>query len=272
MTDASRYPQAKQMADESMVRNLAAQILAIWPQEQKLFSRYRLPRGPRILDLGCGTGELASRLGPLYAQSTVVGVDVIQEHLVTAGERQVEGTRRLWVRADGGQVPFADASFDLSVVRHVIQSIPNAMDLLKEMVRVTRSGGRLHVLAEDYGMMHFHPVDQDIDAFWREGPAAFAQSTGSDLLSGRKAYTMLTDLGLNGITVDYVTVDTQRVPRDIFASIWEAWRDGYTDAIAEHTRFSRDEVLSCFQTTIEAIRSPRGYGVWQIPVVSGVVP
>ena len=36
-------PQAKEMADESMVRNLAAQADAIWPQEQLLFDRYQLP-------------------------------------------------------------------------------------------------------------------------------------------------------------------------------------------------------------------------------------
>jgi len=33
-------PQAREMADESMVRNLAAQALAIWPQEEPLIRRY----------------------------------------------------------------------------------------------------------------------------------------------------------------------------------------------------------------------------------------
>src|SRR5215216_3763947 len=42
-------PQAKEMADESMVRNLAAQADAIWPQEQPLFLRYALPAEPNIL-------------------------------------------------------------------------------------------------------------------------------------------------------------------------------------------------------------------------------
>ena len=54
-------PQAKEMADESMVRNLAAQADAIWPQEQLLFHRYALPVEARILDAGCGTGQEARR-------------------------------------------------------------------------------------------------------------------------------------------------------------------------------------------------------------------
>ena len=40
-------PQARQMADESMVRNLAAQAQAIWPQEAPLFDRYALPARAR---------------------------------------------------------------------------------------------------------------------------------------------------------------------------------------------------------------------------------
>ena len=61
MTDLN--PQAKQMADESMVRTLDAQARAIRPQESQLIRRYALPDGIRILDAGCGTGEGWARYG-----------------------------------------------------------------------------------------------------------------------------------------------------------------------------------------------------------------
>jgi len=70
-------PQAEQMADESMVRTLAAQAECIWPQERPLFERYRLPDDCRILDAGCGTGEISSRLARLYSRASVLGVDVL---------------------------------------------------------------------------------------------------------------------------------------------------------------------------------------------------
>lgn len=70
-------PQATQMADESMVRNLDAQARAIWPQEMPLFKRYLLPSDPEILDAGCGTGEMASRLAELFPNARVLGVDII---------------------------------------------------------------------------------------------------------------------------------------------------------------------------------------------------
>src|SRR5438876_8465642 len=85
MTDLN--PQAKQMADESMVRNLDAQARAIWPQEVQLIRRYALPSEPRILDAGCGTGEAASRLAELFPRSRVLGVDIIDEHLKLARAR-----------------------------------------------------------------------------------------------------------------------------------------------------------------------------------------
>ena len=43
-------PQAKEMADESMVRNLAAQIEAIWPQEEPIFRRNPVPSHGRCVD------------------------------------------------------------------------------------------------------------------------------------------------------------------------------------------------------------------------------
>ena len=69
---ADLNPQAKQMADESMVRNLDAQARAIWPQEMPLFKRYGLPANAQILDAGCGTGELASRLAELLPTANIL--------------------------------------------------------------------------------------------------------------------------------------------------------------------------------------------------------
>ena len=55
-------PQAAQMAHESMVRNLERQAEAIWPQESRFLDRYHLAPGKCVVDVGCGTGEIAWRL------------------------------------------------------------------------------------------------------------------------------------------------------------------------------------------------------------------
>jgi len=72
--------------------------------------------------------------------------------------------------------------------------------------------------------------------------------------------------------VDFVVVDTLRVPRETFAAIIEAWRDGYTDSIAQLTPITRESAIAYFDQMIENIRDPRGYAVWMVPVVSARVP
>jgi ubiquinone/menaquinone biosynthesis C-methylase UbiE len=85
MTDLN--PHVNQMADESMVRNLSAQIEAIWPQELPLYRRYGLADDIHVLDAGCGTGEASSRLAALYPRAQVLGVDVLDPHLELARNR-----------------------------------------------------------------------------------------------------------------------------------------------------------------------------------------
>ena len=82
-----RNPQARQMADESMVRTLAAQATAIWPQERPLLDRYGLGPGRRVLDAGCGTGEFAARVAEAFPTVHVTGVDLIEASLETARQR-----------------------------------------------------------------------------------------------------------------------------------------------------------------------------------------
>jgi ubiquinone/menaquinone biosynthesis C-methylase UbiE len=271
MTDLN--PQAKQMADESMVRNLAAQANAIWPQESELFRRYRLSGELRILDAGCGTGEITSRLGEMYPKASILGVDIIDAHLALARSRAAQLAPRVTFEHQSiFELKTPDRTFDLVVCRHVLHSIPHADRVLGELARVTKSGGRLHLIPEDYGMLNFQRGVLDPRNFWHEVPAAFGDKTGTDMYMGRDTYEILAGLGLADITVDYVIVDTVRVPRETFASIFEAWRDGYVEPIVQYTSLSADQATAYFNQMIADIRNPAKYAVWMVPVVSARVP
>jgi SAM-dependent methyltransferase len=266
-------PQAKEMADESMIRNLAAQAEAIWPQEKPLFERYQLPIEANLLDAGCGTGEISLRLAQMLPHARLLGVDVIEDHLEVARTRCAALRER--VRFENRSIfdsGLSDATFDLVVCRHVLQAVPHAERALAELVRVTRSGGWIHLIAEDYLMIQFEPRRLDPDDFWSKAPRQFGDATGTDLRVGRRAYGMLRRLGLSDLTVDYVVVDPLRVPRATFAAIWGAWRDGYADAISANTSISRDVFQAQFQDMIATIHDPFGYGVWHVPVVAARVP
>lgn len=261
------------MADESMHRTLAAQASAIWPQEVKHLRSYGLPADIKIFDLGCGPGEISMRLLEEFSASSLTGMDIDEDHVAAAQKRTERYGKRAEFRAgDAFATQIPDDYFDLSVCRHLLQAVPDAHLVLRELCRVTRPGGRLHLLAEDYGMIYFHPTRLDSDEFWREGPMRFAEETGTDLRSGRKIFSMLHALGVEDVQVNYVQVDTVHVEREIFAAIWIAWRDGYSQVIAEHSEYSLEEVLEHWSDMIACIRNPAGYGLWSVPIVSGVVP
>src|ERR1700741_4345605 len=111
-------PQAKQMADESMVRGLDAQARAIWPQELLLLQRYWIPPNASILDAGCGTGEGASRLADLFPDAQVLGVDIVDQHLDLARTRYASlGSRLSFEHQSIFELRSPDRSFDLTVCR-----------------------------------------------------------------------------------------------------------------------------------------------------------
>jgi SAM-dependent methyltransferase len=267
-------PQAGQMGDASMARTLAHQAEAIWPQEQRLFDRYGLSGALRILDLGCGTGEITRRLALRYPQATLVGVDILDGNLALARRDNAGFEDR--VRFDQGDafaLDFNDAGFDLVVCRHMSQAVPHFGSVMDEIDRVLKPGGWLHLLSEDYGMLHMPIVGKrDPDKFWNENAIVFLQGIGCDGRIGRHTPPLLEQRGYRDIAMDFITVDTLRVPRHTFAGIMRAWRDGYAGPLADATGRDVADVTADFDAMIEAIDTPPHYAVWHVPVISGRKP
>jgi SAM-dependent methyltransferase len=268
-----RNPQAEQMADESMLRNLAAQAEAIWPQEQALFDRYRLPARARIADIGCGSGEITARLAARYPDAELVGVDILESSVAYARRRYAALAPRVrFEQGDAFELAFDAAQFDLVVCRHMTQAVPEPQKVLSELHRICRPGGWVHVLSEDYGMIHAEAGKLDSDRLWHEGVIRFTHATGTDAEVGRRTWALMKHVGFGDLHVDYIVVDTIRVPRATFGAIIAAWRDGYTEALARHTKLRLEEVRALFDQVVDAIGDPQQYVVWHIPIVSGRKP
>jgi ubiquinone/menaquinone biosynthesis C-methylase UbiE len=268
-----RNPQAAQMADESMIRTLAAQAEAIWPQERPLLERYGLAARARVLDVGCGTGEWSRRVAQLLPEAEVLGVDVLPESVAWARQRHAAVAPRLsFATGDAFALDQRDACFDLVACRHVLQAIPEPQRVIAELVRVARPGGVVHLLSEDYGMIHMMSGPRDPDALWRDGPIAYTARTGTDARIGRRSWSLLRAAGLEHITVDYLIIDTLRVPRRVFADILTAWRDGYVEPLAAGSAISAMEFRARFDEAIAGVLDPAQYAVWMIPIIAGRKP
>src|SRR5688500_12170804 len=136
-------PQGEQMADESMIRTLAAQIEAIWPQEKKLIDFYRLPRGARVLDVGAGTGEFSARIADAYPDAQVTGVELLPASVEHARRKFAALAPRVrFETGDAFHLAQPDDTYDLVANRHMVQAVPHVERVLAELVRVTKPGGR----------------------------------------------------------------------------------------------------------------------------------
>jgi demethylmenaquinone methyltransferase/2-methoxy-6-polyprenyl-1,4-benzoquinol methylase len=97
--------------------------------------------GDRVLDVCCGTGDLA--LASSEAGGHVVGLDFSEKMLARARNKSDAVD---WVRGDATDMPFADGEFDAVTVGFGIRNLDDLEGGLVEIARVLRSGGRFGCL------------------------------------------------------------------------------------------------------------------------------
>jgi len=108
----------------------------------------------RILDVCCGTGDLALALQRLRPRATrdggvqpIVGSDFVEPMLTRAREKSRTANGSLaFAAADALRLPFADASFDLVTTAFGFRNLANYEDGLREFARVLKPGGEVGVL------------------------------------------------------------------------------------------------------------------------------
>lgn len=109
-----------------------------------LISKLGISEGLKVLDLGCGDGTTALPAAALGA--SVVGVDIAQ-YLVEAGNKRAKEQGLANCRFEEGDASdlrnLKDQSFDLLVSIFGAMFAPRPFEVAKEMVRVTRPGGRI---------------------------------------------------------------------------------------------------------------------------------
>lgn len=96
----------------------------------------------RVLDVGCGTGLLASRIGRELTRVRIVGCDFSRGMLREAREHHPETS---WVQGDALRLPLRSGSFDAVVSTEAFHWFPDPDAALAEFFRVLRPGGRLLV-------------------------------------------------------------------------------------------------------------------------------
>ncbi|HYW52668.1 MAG TPA: bifunctional demethylmenaquinone methyltransferase/2-methoxy-6-polyprenyl-1,4-benzoquinol methylase UbiE [Dongiaceae bacterium] len=132
---APRYDRANRLltagVDEAWRRRAVAELSA--------------PRGGRVVDLCCGTGDLVFHLLKTDPALEVVGVDFTPPMLDGArsrAKREDRGGRARFVEGDVTRLPFEDATFDGATMGFSMRNVVDVVATLKEARRVLRPGAR----------------------------------------------------------------------------------------------------------------------------------
>ena len=133
---APRYDLANDVLSMGMHR--------LWRRE--VVRRARALQPKTILDLCCGTGDLAFALADSLPASQVFGLDFVQPMLDRAEKKQQHHRSVTFLRGDAVSIPFPDHSFDLVTIAFGIRNIPEIARCLAEIDRVLIAGGTLLIL------------------------------------------------------------------------------------------------------------------------------
>jgi SAM-dependent methyltransferase len=117
------------------------------PLAAALIQAARIEPGQRTLDVGCGTGALTGALAELLGGEHVAAIDPSEPFAEACASRLPE------VRVEVGvaeSLPFGDGSFDATLSQMVLNFMTDAREGVREMRRVTRTGGTVASAVWDY--------------------------------------------------------------------------------------------------------------------------
>lgn len=127
-----------------------------------IFRHLELQSGERVLEIGCGNGELwADRQNELPKDCQILLSDV-SPGMVSDVENRL-GDRFSYQVIDCQQIPYPDATFDKIVANHVLFYIQDRQQALKEIHRVLKPGGTF--MCSTYGKNHMKEISSLVKEF-----------------------------------------------------------------------------------------------------------
>ena len=128
--------------------DLLTRMLGMRPVYDEFVAKVELFDGVRVLEIGCGTGNITQRLKRAEPGAQVTGVDPDPRALARAGRKLRTAAGISFDRGYAQELPYADGSFDrvLSsmMLHHLDDDVKAAA--VAEVLRVLRPGGSMHIV------------------------------------------------------------------------------------------------------------------------------
>lgn len=274
--DQAFYPGQRVIESDGLLPVLRAQTSVIWRHEREMLSRHGLREGATIADICCGIGDFAMLVWRNFAPKQVVAVDHYRPFLDYARSvaREFGAEAIEYQYSDAASLFLADDSFDFVTSRLALQIFNKPAQILAELKRICRPGGRVYVTNEMMGHIYAYPKEEPVTWAYRLIPR-MAATLGMDVNFGPKARAYLEDAGLVDIRVDLLEVNNVNSDLRDFAAVAAGWRDYVIDEVAIATG-QPPEVIERLRSALEdflyVVENRRGFAAWPIYVASGQKP
>ncbi len=153
----------------------------------------------RVLEIGSGLGILAGEVAARASQGGVIGIEFSSAQLAAT---PVTRPNLRFAQGDAHRLPFDGALFDVVYCRYLLEHVADPVEVLREMRRVLRPGGRVCVQENNILANEFYPECPRFDAIW-EKFVALQLKLGGDSLIGKKLFALLRQAGFQHIRLSF---------------------------------------------------------------------
>ena len=256
-------------------KRLEAQAAALEPIITRELGIMSLTPNMKILDAGCGTGAVTRIFAQNVSLGEAVGIDIDAQFLETA-KKLAESENIKNIRFEKGNIDklsFENDYFDVAYCRLVLMHVHDPVKTVRELARVTKSGGLIAVSDNDDGVVISYPHAPKFQSIWTKFGQR-ARERGENRYIGRELFSILSQAGLGSIQVYpfplYATVENPVIARSIVSVPLQIIHNDKDVMVAEGW-FSDDDYREMVEEVELAMSHPGGFVLGMTFFATGVV-
>jgi len=160
----------------------------------------------RLLDIGCGPGNISADLAKILSSGSVTAIDRAEEIIDRAAQSfpAKDYPNLSFAIGDTYALEYPDASFDVVYAHQVLQHLSDPIAALKEMRRVLSPEGLLAVRDTDYAAFVWWPQDPRLTR-WMEIYHLITAANGANADAGRQLRSWVLEAGFGEVTASSST-------------------------------------------------------------------
>ncbi len=216
-----------------------------------------LSGGEKILDVGSGLGQF-SRAMARQSKMPVLGIERSREQIDEAMRQAKEDHEEAMVEfreGDARKLPLHDGewkTFDIAYTRFVLEHVPDPLNVVKQMVKAVRKGGRVVLADDDHDVLRLYPEILGFVDLWSAYMRTYSK-LGNDPIVGRKLVSLLHEAGAAPVRNTWIFFGTNPGDKrfDIYIDNLIGVIDGAKDEIVRQKLFYEkefDKVIASFES------------------------